>query len=1015
MKILAIRGRNLASLEGDFCINFTAEPLLSAGIFAICGPTGSGKSTLLDALCLALFGRTPRTDQARENTVKLKDVKDDLLLQNDPRFLLRRGTASGYAETDFAALNGCRYRCRWAVSRAREKENGRLQNPRITLFNLDKQLEETGTRSDLQARIVELIGLTFDQFTRSVLLAQNDFSTFLKAEQGEKAALLEKLTGTEQYSILSRLIFQKNGEAKAAYEKVLARIQGIELLREEEETLLRSQLAEIESRLEGLEKARVERQALLEAVKSVEEQQQTKLRRQKEAEEQWATAREKVAAAQKAYEKGKEEQAASALRFKSLQTELQQARKLDVLIESAARVASESAGQWQKADVRKKESETKLRVLENRRQQGEEEIVQLTAWREKYRNKEGIAEQLSTLLLHLDAALSARQAMEKTDRTLADLRQKEEILVSRLRKINKTAEIRRESVRQTEETCRTLMLQQKAIDPVMLEKEMDTVRAERERLLVEQARGDIRALRAQLKAGFPCPVCGSIHHPVLEGKGGELSSLSVSSGPLVSTAAAVFAGGSESPIEEVYKRQIATLTLHLKELSDKNDTYHTREKQMARLQQQQLALQKELTESEQAGVDLEGQRKLLSSQRAHEEASRSQQTEALTQSMEAANLLFGNEAWQTGWKKNPSDFRQALTDFARQWKERGERLRQLEQEQAACKAEYESVASFLSGFRDAYETARLDYEKKRAALHALQVERRGWLAGRSADEVEKEYGQTIERLQEELKNLQVVQNEQSLIAEQSRGVVQQIADDLKELSATLTQSRKTLEAWEKDYRASSGGTPLEEALTTATQRKTECAFRLRIQAENKQKIAGWQEELLRSRAVSERWSKLNELAGSADGAKFRRIAQGYTLDVLLDYTNVQLRQLTPRYRLERVPDTLALQVIDRDMCDEIRTVHSLSGGESFLVSLALALGLSSLSSNRMKVESLFIDEGFGSLDAETLRVAMDALENLRTQGRKIGVISHVQEMTERIPVRIRVSRAGNGRSYLEIE
>ena len=151
-----------------------------------------------------------------------------------------------------------------------------------------------------------------------------------------------------------------------------------------------------------------------------------------------------------------------------------------------------------------------------------------------------------------------------------------------------------------------------------------------------------------------------------------------------------------------------------------------------------------------------------------------------------------------------------------------------------------------------------------------------------------------------------------------------------------------------------------------TAQKSECSFRLRTHEENKRKIAGFQQELSERRAMSERWAKLNELAGSADGAKFRRIAQGYTLDVLLSYANVQLRQLSRRYRLERVPDTLALQVIDQDMCDEIRTVHSLSGGESFLVSLALALGLSSLSSNRMKVESLFIDEGFGSLDAETL-------------------------------------------------
>ena len=124
MRVLAIRGRNLASLEGEFSIDFTEEPLASAGIFAISGPTGAGKSTLLDAMCLALFSRTPRTELAKENNVRLRDVQEDVLPQSDPRFLLRRGTASGYAEVDFVALNGCRYRARWSVSRAREKESG---------------------------------------------------------------------------------------------------------------------------------------------------------------------------------------------------------------------------------------------------------------------------------------------------------------------------------------------------------------------------------------------------------------------------------------------------------------------------------------------------------------------------------------------------------------------------------------------------------------------------------------------------------------------------------------------------------------------------------------------------------------------------------------------------------------------------------------------------------------------------------------------------------------------------
>jgi exonuclease SbcC len=126
--------------------------------------------------------------------------------------------------------------------------------------------------------------------------------------------------------------------------------------------------------------------------------------------------------------------------------------------------------------------------------------------------------------------------------------------------------------------------------------------------------------------------------------------------------------------------------------------------------------------------------------------------------------------------------------------------------------------------------------------------------------------------------------------------------------------------------------------------------------------------------------------------------------------NHHLATLARRYRLERITETLDLMVIDQDMADEVRSVQSLSGGESFLVSLALALVLATLSSHRFKVESLFIDEGFGSLDADSLRVAMDALDGLQAQGRKVGVISHIQEMTERIETQIRIERQTGGKS-----
>ena len=985
MKILAIRGRNLASLEGDFEIDFTVEPLLSAGIFAISGPTGAGKSTLLDTMCLALFARTPRTDQAKENNVKLQDVSNEQLSQSDPRFLLRRGTSSGFAEVDFMALNGHRYRTRWSVARARDKENGRLQNPRLALYNLDKEEEEQGTRSDLQARIIDLIGLTFEQFTRSVLLAQNDFSTFLKAEQGEKASLLEKLTGTELYSAISRQIFERNARAKEAFDLTQTRIQGIELLTDEEENDLRTRLAGTEKELQRVEKAKAEQQALQEAVRSIEQQITIRQRQQKEAADKLVHATELLTVARHEYEKGVEEQQQSETRFKSLQQEILQARKLDIQLDAAIRDLSHSEQQLKNVTLRKGEAEKKYQAAVLRRRQGAEEIARLTAWRERYKKKERIAEQLSALLLHLDAASATRSGMEAAVRSIETLRQEMAALNKQLSDLQQTSANKQQALKRAEADYRNLEEELKAVDAPALDKQIEKLRQEREQLLIEQARleasGNIKDLRGRLQDGQPCPVCGSTHHPF----------------------------ANQVPVAPV-----SALTLQLQDLSNKKETYVAHTRHLTRLQQQLLQLHKELADSEAACKEMAGKQQLAASRQEREEAIVKEQSTLLTQSLSAADLLFGNSEWQKAWLQNPETFRKTLTDFARQWHENTEKLHQLERQESAQKAECESLASFLPSLEKQAEESGQLHEKNRAAFSSLQAERKKLLNGRSADSVEQEYIRRMEELKERLKKLSATQTEQSGIADQTRGIADQIAKDLTEASADLLRRKAALDKWTADYLDSSGGEPLEVILSRYTQEKTELAFRLRTQTENKAKVSGLQEELNVRRTESERWAKLNELAGSADGAKFRRIAQGYTLDILLNYANVQLRELTRRYRLERVPETLALQVIDRDMCDEVRTVHSLSGGESFLVSLALALGLSSLSSNRMRVESLFIDEGFGSLDAETLRVAMDALESLRTQGRKIGVISHVQEMTERIPVRICVNRAGNGRSFLEV-
>jgi exonuclease SbcC len=163
------------------------------------------------------------------------------------------------------------------------------------------------------------------------------------------------------------------------------------------------------------------------------------------------------------------------------------------------------------------------------------------------------------------------------------------------------------------------------------------------------------------------------------------------------------------------------------------------------------------------------------------------------------------------------------------------------------------------------------------------------------------------------------------------------------------------------------------------------------------------------------WQAVDDAIGSASGDRFRRFVQGVTLDHLVHLANDHLSALSPRYRLARgATSDLTLQIVDRDMGDEIRATRSLSGGERFLVSLALALALSGLEGRASFVDTLFIDEGFGSLDAETLDIAVDALETLQGRGQKVGVITHVAAMIDRITVQVRVEKRGAGRSEIRI-
>lgn len=222
MRILKIRWKNLNSLVGEWEIDLTHPAYTGDGLFALVGPTGSGKTTILDAICLALYGRTPRLEKVTKSGNEI----------------LSRHTGECFAEVTFETPQG-RYRCHWSQRRARKKSDGELQAPKQEIVD-----DRTGTPLETKLRdvalsIEKLTGMDFERFTRSMLLAQGGFAAFLQASPDERAPILEQITGTEIYSRISMQVHQLAAEKRKAAELLQAEWSGIQLLSEEEEHKLR--------------------------------------------------------------------------------------------------------------------------------------------------------------------------------------------------------------------------------------------------------------------------------------------------------------------------------------------------------------------------------------------------------------------------------------------------------------------------------------------------------------------------------------------------------------------------------------------------------------------------------------------------------------------------------------------------------------------------------------------------------------------------------------------------------
>ncbi|MDR3183422.1 MAG: AAA family ATPase [Planctomycetaceae bacterium] len=1030
MKILSVSGKNLASLAEEFRLDFTEEPLASAGIFAITGETGSGKSTILDALCLALYSKIPRLESA--GTAKIPDVKDQTITLENPCSILRKGTTEGYAEVQFLAVDGKRYASAWSVSRTK---NGTLNSAKISVQNLSDNKPLQGTKKELLQQLETLLGLSFGQFTRSVLLAQGSFAAFLKAGDAEKAEILEKLTGTEIYSEVSQRIYERTSEAKKEVETIKSQIDAVQMLSEEDVLKLNGEAETLQNEIQTLEK---KRDTLTKTKNYLAEK--TKL------ESALAQAETELHAADAAVEQAKPREdfikqieTAQEIRddFNALQ------RTKEQLAEHKETLARKSADETN-VSVHLTQAENEFKRCGEELEQIRQEFdkikpdideakkldVRVTENEKHYaaasKEDESAANAVQTLEEKIagiqDAAAGAQRRKETAESWIAEHRHYEPLAAQKEFILAKVKEYKK-AKKDIRDNQKTLDTNGKALEKENAE--LEHLKTELERLN-HLLPAEIAVLRAKLRDGKPCPVCGSLHHHVSQQSESQtLEEQKINDGKK-DTAQKII--DAETAVQQRRTQTAQTQTALEKDTERQNEAVAVLKQflpETADLDGGGLAAQIETQadewKSNTAGLAdaekninankplLESETENLAKARRDYQTKQSQKAAALADvtalRQKRAGLLGGqktDEAEKTLEEKQKT--------AAENVKVAEEKKNTLAQQQARLKGETEQIL-------EAVKSSETQQQR-------LQNNVSDWLNGHenfSGQQLAQYFAEPPQQLENERKALKDLRSAQT----QAASVFNERKNNLaKHLTESPVPESPGPESPEPEYpvKAESiiSGSLDEELSKTETllndnrNRTAEINAALKDNDEKNQRAGKLRTEFDAKTAAAENWSRLNTVFGSADGAKFKKIAQQYTLDHLLAYSNKHLEDLNPRYRLLRVADSMSLLVIDLDMGSEQRAVQSLSGGESFLVSLALALGLSSFSSHRMNLESLFIDEGFGSLDSNTLSAAMESLEQLQNQGRKIGIISHVDVIKERLGVKVCVTKTSGGSSRITV-
>ncbi len=1127
MKFIKLELLNLASLdreEGEI-INFEEGALGNSTIFSIVGATGSGKSTILDAICLALYNRAPRYPRMKNerNSIKIfgnpQEGEKNRLPPSDARNILTRGRKHGYSKLTFLANNGNVYRAEWYVKFLRTK----YDNAETRLIVLSAK---NGLPEEKEANwedIPQIVGLEYDQFLRTVLIAQGSFANFLTAKEEERYQLLEKLVGCEDlFKEISSKIKEKKDEAVKDYGQIAARFTAYEKVvlpedelatlnenitkLEEEERKAKEELAKVNEALDwyaaeekfmaniaryqqSFEGAKKSMEAMkpsadrlklhdstIEAVTLYKDINtcESNIARQEETLKKLATDVEKskqtidcekknLATLQKQATDASsklDRQKPHINKAREIKTQLEESFKRETEKKSAQEEAAKALASAEKAASLNADA---IKKAENELKKANDDLQKLTEQiKTESQRLQGEVSRDTNLFASECQKLAGKDITRLQDaKSAAEKKSNDLTNAIRIQTGLKTKQEQKkgneEKQKQLKDCNEEINKQLETIDLDAIKAELNTLNTSYTLLTSE----DWQLHRQRLEEGKPCPLCGAEEHPYHKAENVQPAICQMKK--LVDEKQQNLNEHTERQKELLQNRSknegelksLVTILDNLtketerlgKEWNQMNDCYPDWQEDVGWLSE---LLKQTGSEKEKATEELDSYNSIVKKVEQlrtakdtaehklakHNETSALQKEKAEKKKTDADNNLTAEKA-QKGILT--SQVQEKMVALQTATERHAKAIEELEAKKKELKAEIgdNDPDTFERQLTCAKDAADKKVKEKNEEILKLQGDLKG-LQGKTnttreakhaEEETRKEKGKSLDSWLSSYNDMR--QKEQKLSVDDIARLSAS-ADDWEairvqqnECQESFTKALTTLQNEERFHNEHQPKKP-ETDKEALMQRKAvldnlpkdelvNAKACLKNHNDAKGKMGDMLERMKEAETLKNDWEEITKAIGS-EGKQFRMIAQCYTLRFLIEHANVEIRKFNSRYELQQVKNSLGIRVIDHDRADDVRDTNSLSGGETFIVSLGLALGLSALSSRNISFENLFIDEGFGTLDPDTLATVIDSLAMLQSsQGKKVGVISHTDTMAERIMTQISVNKIGNsGSSRIEI-